>query len=232
MGKTFRKNIEFGRTTSTSYVKKYRTHNRAKKSDTLNIATDEFQRGRNYKKTVVAWNPSPHSCRAPGRKGMVQVHAQSARRRREQQLERRHRQWKLIDEECHEDRCESALQDNFEKQPQFTTQEMEAMVEWNTPLIVRAGGEIFKLHDTYTYTLIEDGYSTPSDCLVRKIGDKYCCILSDDLIDYPEIAYNDDLWMVQSIGILLWLWQDNSSQELVLPDKKNESNIQGEFVAW
>ena len=137
-----------------------------------------------------------------------------------------------MEEECHENRCEAALQDSFEQKPQFTTQEIEAIAEWNTPLIVKAGSDIFRLHDTYTYTLIEDDYSTPSDCLVRKIGDKYCCILVDDLIDYPEIAYNDDLWMVQSIGILLWLWQDNLSQALILPDKKNECDIQGEFVAW
>ena len=104
MGKTFRKNSEFGGSTAASHVRRYRTHNRSKKSGTLNTATDEFRRGRNYQKSAVAWNPAPHGRRAPGRKGMAAAYAASARARRQQQVERQAHQWQLVADDRAEER--------------------------------------------------------------------------------------------------------------------------------
>tara|TARA_Y100001958_G_scaffold107557_1_gene75382 strand:- start:5020 stop:5715 length:696 start_codon:yes stop_codon:yes gene_type:complete len=231
MGKTFRKNIEYGGGTAASNTKRYRTHNRSKKSGVLNTDTDEFHRGRNYQKSKFVWNTTPHGRRAPARKGMPPAYAASARARQQQQVDRQAYQWQLLADDRAEERCEEAYQDVFEQEPQFTTQELNAITEWNTPLIVKAGSDIFRMHDTYTYTLVEDHY-TPTSCLVRKIGDKFYCITVDDLMDYPDLAYDDDLWIVHSIGILLWRWKEDRTRTLILPDNKNMDDIQGEFVAW
>ena len=175
MGKTFRKNSEFGGGTAASHVRRYRTHNRSKKSGTLNTATDEFRRGRNYQKSVVAWNPAPHGRRAPGRKGMPPAYAASARARRQQQLDRQAHQWQLVADDRSEERCEAAYRNVFEQRAPLNEQELAAITEWNTPLIVKAGSDTFQMNDTYTYTLAKNHYdSTP--CLACKIGDKFYCI--------------------------------------------------------
>jgi len=230
MGKTFRKNIEYGGSTAASHVRRYRTHNRSKTSNTLHTSTDEFRRGRNYQKSAVAWNPSPHGRRAPVRKGMPVAYAASARARRQQQVERQTHQWQLVTDDRAAECCE-ATHPNQETEPAPKTmveaQEEATVAEWYTPLIVKAGSDIFRMHHTYRYSLAEDG-NWPSSCLVRKIGDKFYCLLVDELMDYPDIAYDDDLWIVHSIGIILW----KQSTTFMLPDNKNMANLQGEFVAW
>ena len=226
MGKTFRKNIEYGGATSASRVNRYRTHNRTKKYDTLNTTTDEFRRGRNYQKSKCVWNAAPHGRRAPGQKGMPSAYAASARVRQQQKVDRQFHQWQLLEEDRGDDRCEAARQDMFEQPPMYTKQELNEIAEWKNPLIVKTGSDIFRMDETYTYTLIEDHY-TPTSCLVRKIGLIFYCILVDDLMDFPEIAYNDDLWINHSIGYLPWY-----RSILLLPENKNTSDIQGEFVEW
>ena len=103
----------------------------------------------------------------------------------------------------------------------------ELVEEWYTPLIMKVGSDIFRMHDTYTYSLWEANY-TPTTCLVRKIGDEFYCITVDELMDYPDLAYNHVHWIVHSIGTLLL----KQSTTLMLPKNKNTTNIQGEFVAW
>ena len=175
MGKTFRKNIEYGGGTSASRVNRYRTHNRSKKSGSLNTDTDEFRRGRNYKKSKFVWNTTPHGRRAPGRKGMPKAYAASARARQQQHVDRQFHQLPLVENNREEKRCEEAYWNVFGHRALLNEDELVAITEWNTPLILKAGSATFQMNDTYSYTLTEDHYdSTP--CLVRKIGDKFYCI--------------------------------------------------------
>lgn len=226
MGKTFRKNSEFGGSTAASHVRRYRTHNRTKTSNTLHTSTDEFHRGRNYQKSAVAWNPSPHGRRAPGRKGMPMAYAASARARRQQQVERQAHEWQLVTND-HVEECHDTTHPNQETKTIVDSQEEATVAEWYTPLIVKAGCDIFRMHHTYSYSLAEYG-NWPTSCLVRKIGDKFYCLIVDELMDYPDIAYDDDLWIVHSVGIITW----KQSTTFMLPENKNTTNLQGEFVSW
>ena len=161
MGKTFRKNIKYCAS----------TNNRSKKSAALSTATDEFHRGSNYQKKKVA----RHGRRAPARKGMPPAYAASARARQQQQVDRHSRQRQLVENNRKEERCEAAYRNVFEQRAPLNEQELAAITEWNTPLIVKAGSDTFQMNDNHTYTLAKDHYdSTP--CLVRKIGDKFYCI--------------------------------------------------------
>ena len=227
MGKTFRKNPEFGGGTSASHVRRYRTHNRTKGSAVVNATTDEFRRGRNYKKSAVAWNPTPHGRRAPGRKGMPVAYAESAKARRQQQIARQERRWQFVEDDYEEERCDAACQEGLDAGPELNTQERAVFAEWYTPLTIRLGSDIFRMANTYTYTLVEDEAWT-THCLVRKIGDKFYVNEVDVLMDYPDLAYDDDLWIIHSIGIVLW----RQSSAFNLPEDKNVSDIQGEFVEW
>jgi len=213
MGKTFRKNPECGGT-SASHVRRYRTHSRSKSA--VNMDMDEFRRGRNYKKSVVAWNPAPHGRRAPGKKGTPVAYAESAKARRQHQIARQAQFVEDDSEEC----CE---QESLDTGSGFTAQELAAVAEWSSPLVLKLGSDIFRMADTYTYTLLEDEYS-PTPSLAREIGGKYYVIAIDTLMDYPDLAYDDDLWIVHSIGIVLW------STTLILPEDKNAGDLVGSFV--
>ena len=233
MGKTFRKNPVFGGGTSASHVRRYRTHNRSKGAGVVNASTEEFLRGRNYRKSAFAWNTSPHGRSEPGLKGMPSAYTESAKARRQQQIARRKR-WVEDDEEVrdHEEvRDRKEVCDHGDDHKgiaacfEFNAQELAAIAAWSSPLIVKLGSDLFRMVDTYTYTLLEDG-AQPTPCLARKIGNKYYVIALDCLMDYPDLAYDDDLWMVHSIGIVLWEW----STPLILPEDKNASDLVGTFV--
>ena len=199
MGKTFRKNIEYGGGTSASRANKYR--------------------GRNYKKSKVA----RHVHRAPARKGMPLAYAASARARQQQQVDRQDYQWQLVEEDREEECCDAVYQ---EEELQRLDCKDDLAMEMDNRLIVNAGNYVFCLPDTYTYTLVKaDGSTTP--CLVRNLGEFYC-IAVDDLIDQPDIASDDELWIACSIGTLLWDW----SSAIIIPGNRdmNTCDIQGNFV--